>query len=46
MIHITEVCQHKITCLRVVSATVTCETTVEVCMQCEEVVSEPKTDCI
>ena len=42
---ITEVCPHEITYLKVIESIATCETTVEVCEQCGEIVTEPKTDC-
>lgn len=42
---IIEVCPHHVVYLKVISSAGTCETTVEVCENCGEVVSEPKTDC-
>lgn len=42
---IKEVCKHPVTLTRVLSTTTTCETTIEVCADCDEPLTEPKTDC-
>lgn len=42
---ITEVCPHDIAEIRVLEAACGCETTVEVCTECGEQLSEPKTEC-
>ena len=42
---IEEVCEHSITYLKVIESIVTCETTVEVCENCGEILTEPKTYC-
>jgi hypothetical protein len=42
---ITEVCPHDIAETRVIETIVTCETTVLVCTECGEQLSEPKTEC-
>jgi hypothetical protein len=38
-------CPHMIATTQVIKSIVTCETTVEVCEDCGEVLTEPKTDC-
>jgi hypothetical protein len=42
---ITEVCSHDITETKVISVVGTCETTVLVCTECKEQITEPKTEC-
>lgn len=42
---ITEVCPHDIAEVRVIESVATCETTVLVCTQCGEYLSNPKTEC-
>ena len=42
---ITEICPHDIAEIRVIESVVTCETTVLVCTECGEYLSEPKTEC-
>lgn len=42
---ITEECKHPERLTQVLCSAGTCETTVEVCADCREKVSEPKTDC-
>lgn len=38
-------CPHHISKMKVISSIVTCETTVEVCEDCGQVLTEPKTEC-
>lgn len=38
-------CPHLIVEIKVIHSCVTCETTVEVCEACQEIVTNPKTDC-
>jgi hypothetical protein len=42
---ITEVCPHDIAETRVIASVATCETTALFCTQCNEQLSEPKTEC-
>lgn len=42
---ITEVCSHDIAETKVISVVGTCETTVLVCTECKEQITEPKTEC-
>ena len=42
---ILEVCLHPNQITEVVSCVCYCETTVQVCLDCNEVLTEPKTDC-
>jgi hypothetical protein len=42
---ITEVCPHDIAEIKVISTVGACETTVLVCTECKEQITEPKTDC-
>ncbi len=42
---VTEVCNHPERLTQVLCSAGTCETTVEVCADCREKVSEPKTEC-
>lgn len=41
-----EQCKHTDTLTQLLESSATCETTIEVCADCGEPVSEPKTDCI
>jgi hypothetical protein len=43
---ISEECKHTNQLTRVLEASGTCETTIEICADCGEPLSEPKTDCI
>lgn len=40
-----EVCLHPNQITEVVSCVCNCETTVQVCLDCDKVLTEPKTDC-
>lgn len=42
---ITEVCPHDIAEIRVIESVATCETTVLVCIECGEQLTQPKTEC-
>ena len=42
---ITEVCSHDIAEIKVISVVGTCETTVLVCTECKEQITELKTEC-
>ena len=42
---INEICQHDLAVLKVKAVTCNCETTVLVCVQCGEELSEPITEC-
>lgn len=42
---ITEVCPHDIAEIKVIATVGTCETTVLVCTECKEQITESKTDC-
>lgn len=42
---IQEVCLHPNQITEVISCVCNCETTVQVCLDCNEVLTEPKTDC-
>jgi hypothetical protein len=42
---INEICSHDITEIRVIAAVATCETTVLVCTECGEQLTQPKTEC-
>jgi hypothetical protein len=42
---INEVCPHDIAETRVIESVATCETTVLVCIECGEYLTEPKTEC-
>lgn len=39
-------CPHLISKIKVLEAYATCETTIEVCADCNKPLTEPKTDCI
>jgi len=41
----TRKCEHSNKYTNVIEATLGCETTVQVCLDCNEVLTEPKTDC-
>ena len=43
---VTEICNHPNRALLVLHSVATCETTVEVCLNCGKHLSKPKTDCI
>jgi hypothetical protein len=42
---ITEVCKHPNRLTQVLDSSATCETTIEVCADCNQPLTEPKTDC-
>lgn len=42
---ITEICKHPNTAIVVVKAVLNCETTVTECLDCNEILTEPRTDC-
>lgn len=42
---ITEVCSHDIAETRVITAVCGCETTAEFCIECQEQLTQPKTEC-
>lgn len=43
---ITEVCKHPSRLTQVLESSVTCEITIEVCADCNQPLTEPKTDCL
>lgn len=42
---ITEVCPHDIAVIRTLTAECGCETTAEFCIECQEQLTKPKTEC-
>ena len=42
---ITEICLHPHTAILVTNTAATCETTVEVCLDCDKHLTKPETDC-
>ena len=43
---ITEECKHPTRLTQVLESSATCETTIEVCADCNQQLTEPKTDCV